>query len=73
MNLGAALKPRDEEVLALAEKESTPDLAGAFRPICRGPVFAVVALAVVGVVSIPGMVLRLIKAAAGANPHVRSS
>jgi len=72
MNLGA-LKPRDEEVLALAEKESRPDLASAFRPICRGPVFAVVAIALVGLASIPAMALRLVKSAIGANPRVRSS
>ena len=72
MNLGAALKPRDEEVLALAEQEARPDLAAAFQPICRGPLFALAALAVVGVASVPGIVLRLIKALVGANPHVRS-
>jgi hypothetical protein len=73
MNLHAALKPRDEEVLALAEKEARPDLAAAFQPICHGPVFALVALAVVGVASIPGILLRLIKATLRADPHVRSS
>ena len=72
MNLGAALKPRDEEVLALAEKEGQPDVAGAFQPICRGPLFAVVALAAVGLASIPGILLRLLKAAVRADPHVRS-
>jgi hypothetical protein len=60
-------------VLALAEKEARPELAAAFQPICHGPVFTVVALAVVGLASIPGILLRLMKAAVRANPRVRSS
>ena len=57
--LAASLKPRDEEVLALAEREADPGLFAHFEPICRGPWFAVLALAIVGLLSLPGMAWRL--------------
>lgn len=63
--LVSALKPRDREVLALAEREADPRSAARFEPICRGPWFAVAALAVVGLVSLPGMAWRLARALAG--------
>lgn len=59
--LASLLKPRDEEVLALADRETDPRLAGQFEPICRGPWFALLALAGVGVLSLPGMAWRLIR------------
>lgn len=55
----SSLKPRDREVLALAEREADPRRAAQFEPICRGPWFAIIALAVVGLLSIPGMAWRL--------------
>lgn len=55
----SSLKPRDAEVLALAEREADPAFAAEFEPICHGPWFAALALAVVGIVSLPEMAWRL--------------
>jgi hypothetical protein len=58
--LKIALKPSSEEILALAEREATPEFVSQFDPICHGPVFAVFALAVIGIASIPGIVMRVL-------------
>lgn len=63
--LVSSLKPRDREVLALAEREADPRSAARFEPICRGPWFAVAALAVVGLLSLPGMMWRMVKTFTG--------
>ena len=60
--LKASLKPSDEEVLALAERETDPELAAQFDPICRGPLLAMLALACVGLASLPAILVRLLKA-----------
>lgn len=62
--LVSSLKPRDQEVLALAEREADPRSAAQFEPISRGPWFAVIALAAVGLLSLPGMVWRVARALA---------
>lgn len=59
--LAASLKPRDGEVIALAEREADPRVSAQFEPICRGPWFAVLALAVIGLLSLPGMGWRVIR------------
>lgn len=69
--LASSLKPRDAEVLALAEREADPRLSAQFEPICRGPWFAVAALAVVGLLSVPGMVWRLVRALLGSEARAR--
>lgn len=61
-NLVSSLKPRDREVMALAEREADPRSAAQFEPIGRGPWFAVAGLAVVGLLSLPGMAWRLARA-----------
>ena len=60
-----ALKPTDREIVALAKAETTPELAHRFEPICHGPVFAVAAVALVGLAAIPSMLWRLARFAFG--------
>jgi hypothetical protein len=69
--LASSLKPRDAEVLALAEREADPARSVQFEPICRGPWFAVAALAVVGLLSVPGMLWRLVRALLGSEARAR--
>jgi hypothetical protein len=68
--LVSSLKPRDAEVRALAEREADPAFAAEFEPICRGPWFAALALAAVGVLSLSGMAWRLVRAVFGAGARV---
>lgn len=63
----SALKPRDQEILALAERETDPALARRFEPICHGPWIAVLALAFVGVASVPGIIRRVFIFLVGSN------
>ena len=49
MSLIDRLKPTDREIRDLALRETDSALAHRFDPIARGPVFAVLALVVVGV------------------------
>jgi len=62
MALGTqCLKPTAEEILQLATREASVEHEREFRPICRGPWGNLFLLMAVGVLAIPGMVLRLIK------------
>jgi hypothetical protein len=54
------LEPTERELRELALQETDPARAGRFAPIVRGPVFAVLALAVVGVAALPGILRRLL-------------
>ena len=53
-----ALKPTDREILALARRETDPREADRFAPICRGWLFAVIALAAVGLAALPACLVR---------------
>lgn len=60
------LKPTDSQIRTLARLEADPRHVARFAPITRGPVFAVVALACVGIAALPwilaGAVIRLARA-----------
>ena len=55
------LKPTDREIRALALRETDPAQAARFAPIARGPIFAVLALAAVGLAALPGCLIRLLR------------
>jgi hypothetical protein len=57
------LKPSDREIRELALRETDPRQADRFAPIARGPLFALLALAAVGIAALPGCLLRLIRGA----------
>jgi hypothetical protein len=54
------LKLTDREIRELALRETDPARAEAFQPIARGPVFAVLGLACMGLAALPSLVLRLL-------------
>jgi hypothetical protein len=54
------LKPTDGEIRELALRETDAAQAAHFEPIVRGPVFAVLALACIGVAALPSLLRRLI-------------
>lgn len=54
------LEPTEREIRELALQETDPARAGRFAPITRGPVFAVLALAVLALAALPGILRRLI-------------
>jgi hypothetical protein len=62
------LKPSDREILALAMRETDPREAHRFEPICRGPLFAVIAIASIGLLAIPSLLVRAARASAGRDP-----
>ena len=55
------LKPTDAEIRELALRETDAAQARAFEPIARGPVFALCALACIGLAALPSLVWRLIR------------
>ena len=57
----ARLKPTDREVRDLALRETDPTQAARFATIARGPVFALLALAAVGLAALPAAALRLLR------------
>ena len=54
------LKPGETEIRELALRETDPTQARHFEPIVRGPVFAVLALAAIGLAAAPAMLWRLL-------------
>lgn len=64
------LKPTDREIRALALRETDPAEAERFAPIARGPLFAVLALAAVGLAALPSLVWRLVRPRARGGPEV---
>ncbi len=57
-NLVQSLKPTDEEIRRLAHRETDPEEVGAFTPVARGPVVAIVALGLVAMAAAPFCVIR---------------
>jgi len=55
------LVPTEREIRELAHRETDPSRAGDFAPIVRGPAFAVLALAAVGLAALPGLLRRLLR------------
>ena len=61
MSLLERLKPTDGEIRELALRETDPAQAARFAPIARGPVFAVLGLAAVGLAALPACLARLLR------------
>ena len=55
------LKPTDDEIRALALRETDPGEADRFAPIERGPVVAVLGLVCIGIAALPSLVMRLLR------------
>jgi hypothetical protein len=55
------LKPTEREIRELALRETDPSQVERFRPITRGPLFAVLGLAAVGLAALPSLLLRLLR------------
>jgi len=55
------LKPTDREILELARRETDLREADRFEPICRGPLFALIAIPLVALAALPACLLRLIR------------
>ncbi len=55
------LKPTDEEIRELALRETDPTQAERFAAIARGPVYAVLALAALGLAALPSLLWRLVR------------
>ena len=55
------LKPTDREILELARRETDAREVDRFQPICRGPIFALVAIPLVALMALPSCLLRLIR------------
>lgn len=62
------LKPSDREILALAVRETDPREAHRFEPICRGPLFAVLAIPAIVLLAIPSLVVRTLRGWVGRDP-----
>lgn len=57
--LWSGLRPSHDEIVELALRETDPREVDRFEPITRGPAWALVALILVGLASIPASVWRL--------------
>ncbi len=55
------LKPGEEEIRALALRETDPRYAAEFAPICRGPVAAVLLIVWAGLCSVPHIALTSLR------------
>ena len=55
------LKPSHSEIRELALRETDPAQARRFEPIARGPLFALVALAAIGLAALPSALWRLLR------------
>ncbi len=67
--LASMLKPSDDQIRRLAQREANPNHAAAFAPISRGPFFAVTALLVVGLVAIPLTLFQVLGRMLGCNQN----
>lgn len=59
------LKPTDREILDLALRETDPAQASRFDPICRGPLFALLAIPLVVLAALPACLFRLLRGLSG--------
>jgi hypothetical protein len=55
------LRPTDREILELARRETDPREAARFEPICRGPLFALLAIPLVVLLALPSCALRALR------------
>jgi hypothetical protein len=58
VSLFERLKPTDREIRELALRETDASEAHRFEPITRGPVFALLALACLGLAALPSLLWR---------------
>ena len=58
-------RPTDREIRELALRETDAAQALGFEPIARGPVFALLALACIGLAALPSLLWRLLVARSG--------
>lgn len=63
------LKPTDEEIRELADREVTPAHIAEFEPICRGPLVAVLLIAWAGVASLPHMAAAVVRRISTGRPR----
>lgn len=54
-------RPADRDIVALARREANPVSYKDFEPIVRGPLFAVLALGVLGFLSLPWLIIGIIR------------
>jgi hypothetical protein len=59
------VRPTDHEIRELALRETDAAQALRFEPIARGPVFALLPLACVGLAALPSLLWRLLVARSG--------
>ena len=64
----AHVKPTEAEITRLAIEEADPGRVAMFEPIERGPVFALLALAVVGLAALPSCLFRMARGALRSRP-----
>lgn len=62
------VKPTEAEITRLAIDEADPLRYARFEPIARGPVFALCALALIGLAAIPSSLFRAIRGALRSQP-----
>lgn len=60
-------KPNRREIQDLALRETDPGRAGQFAPIARGPLLAVLALALVLLAALPFCLLRILRGVMSRN------
>lgn len=63
------LKPNDQEIRELALRETDPAQADRFAPIARGPAFALLGLAAVGLAALPSLLWRLVRPRPDSGPR----
>jgi len=59
----AHVKPTEDEIVRLAVEETDPSRVAKFEPVARGPVFALLALAAVGLAALPSCLFRIVRGA----------
>jgi hypothetical protein len=59
--IASRLRPTDREIVELARRETDAREAARFEPICRGPLFALVAIPLLVLAALPACLLRLLR------------
>jgi len=55
------LRPTERELEDMARAETDPALYPSFKPICRGPIFAILALAFAGIMALVALPTRALR------------
>jgi hypothetical protein len=56
-----ALRPTEKELEAMARAETDPTRYAQFEPICRGPIFAILVLALAGFITLATLPIRMVR------------